>query len=306
MIINKYLVVSIFLFAVSCKKETSKTITNNINSDTSRATKKENADSFDKVNGFVKESFVISCGSGCAISYSPESIKQINNSMDVTFNVKMYEDEKITDTYDEAYIFSYNDFGKLDKIVKKGESEDFLGTLMPDAQQSFLDFGNNLMANKGIIFSKGKKQNNSSDEKEYSICKLPFNFDDFYNICYDNSEKCSERYPSYTLPKNKDILDYYSIDRSPTSFFLLPKLNNIQPIICAYTDADIEGYELITAEKGKLISSLKIAKMDGESIQDFNITKEYLIILHKAKNADDSKKEIGRYKISDNGNIIKL
>jgi len=125
------------------------------------------------------------------------------------------------------------------------------------------------------------------------------------NTCYDSTEKCSGRYPSYILPENKNILDYYGIHKSPASFFLLPKIRNFQPIICAYTDSDIEGYELIIAEKGKLISSLKIAEMDGESIQDFDITEQYMIILYQAKNTSDTRKEIGRYRISNNGEIVK-
>lgn len=44
----KKLIVLFFLilFAVSCKKETPKTITNNVKSDTLRVPQKENADSF--------------------------------------------------------------------------------------------------------------------------------------------------------------------------------------------------------------------------------------------------------------------
>ena len=62
---------------------------------------------------------------------------------------------------------------------------------------------------------------------------------------------------------------------------------------------------MIIAEKGKLISSLKIAEMDGESIQDFDITEQYMIILYQAKNTSDTRKEIGRYRISNNGEIVK-
>lgn len=304
--INKFLIVCIFLFAVNCKKEISETVTRNNKSDTEDAERKAIPSlSSVKVDGFIKESFVISCGSGCAMSYSPEKIKQNNNTIEVLFNVKMYEDEIVTDAYNEAYIFLYNDSNSLDNIVKAGESEDFLKTLMPDAQQSFINFGNNLLRNQSKRLLKDKKQYSSSDEKNYTICKLPFNFEDYYNTCYDSTEKCSGRYPSYILPENKNILDYYGIHKSPASFFLLPKIRNFQPIICAYTDSDIEGYELIIAEKGKLISSLKIAEMDGESIQDFDITEQYMIILYQAKNTSDTRKEIGRYRISNNGEIVK-
>jgi hypothetical protein len=44
-------------------------------------------------------SFVLSCGSGCAMTYNTESITGNLPEMKVTFNVDMYVDEKLSDTY---------------------------------------------------------------------------------------------------------------------------------------------------------------------------------------------------------------
>lgn len=204
--INKILISSILFLVIGCKKETSKIVNHNIQIDSLEHDLKHDAKKNNEIDRFIKESIVISCGSGCAISYSPENIKQFNNTIKVTFNVKMYENEDVTDTYDETYIFSYNNSNKLDKIEKEKENGDFLKTLMPDAQQSFIKFGENLISNQGSNLLK--ENNNLPNENNYKICVLPFDFEDYYNTCYDHAEKCSEKYPSYTLPENKKILDY--------------------------------------------------------------------------------------------------
>ncbi|MDR3025165.1 hypothetical protein [Chryseobacterium sp.] len=302
--INKISVILILLSIIGCKKETIEKEIPTVKNDTTKI-QKHQIDSTDhnKINGFTKESIVVSCGSGCALSYSPKSIKQIDNTIKVIFDVKMYEDDVLTDTYDETYIFKYNNSNKLDKIEKEGEGEDFFKTLIPDAQQSFLDFGNNLIINKSVDFSQDKNENKLSEEKNYNICELPFDFDNYYNTCYDNEKECTKRYPSYSYPENKNILDYYGINKSPTKFFLLPKINDFQPVICAYTDSDIEGYYLIIAKKGKLISSLKIAEMGGETINAFTITKEDGVELYSKKEMNDQKIIKKKYKIQMDGFI---
>jgi hypothetical protein len=124
--INKISIIVILLSIIGCKKETLEKEKPIVKNDTTKI-QKHQIDSTDhnKINGFTKESIVVSCGSGCALSYSPKSIKQIDNTIKVIFAVKMYEDDVVTDTYDETYTFKYNNSNKLDKIEKEGEGEDF-------------------------------------------------------------------------------------------------------------------------------------------------------------------------------------
>ena len=87
-------------------------------------------------------SFVISCGSGCAMNYSSESITQLDSVIKVIFKVEMYVNEQLTDEYDEICMFYYTPSGKVDRIEREGEN--LLESLMPDAKENFLDFGNKL------------------------------------------------------------------------------------------------------------------------------------------------------------------
>ncbi|SHE68858.1 hypothetical protein SAMN04488522_101922 [Pedobacter caeni] len=91
---------------------------------------------------------VISCGSGCAMSYSPENISSNDATIKVKFRVEMFIDESVSDTYDETYIFSYDASNNLEKVQQEGKSENVLENLMPAAQDSFRKFGENLIVNK--------------------------------------------------------------------------------------------------------------------------------------------------------------
>ncbi|QFS28736.1 hypothetical protein SAMN05444344_0706 [Tenacibaculum mesophilum] len=51
-------------------------------------------------------SFVISCGSGCAITYTQNKIVSNNNTHEVTFKVKMYVNELLSEEYYESYFFT--------------------------------------------------------------------------------------------------------------------------------------------------------------------------------------------------------
>ncbi|EJL74233.1 hypothetical protein [Chryseobacterium populi] len=118
-----------------------------------------------EINGITKESFVISCGSGCAMTYSPENIEQLDKSIKVKFNVDMYVDEAVTETYKEIYIFSYGNSGEVEKINLEGKNENVLETLMPDAQESFRDFGNRLLMNADKNVKIKTASNKIADQK---------------------------------------------------------------------------------------------------------------------------------------------
>ncbi|WP_051349449.1 hypothetical protein [Chryseobacterium gregarium] len=99
----------------------------------------------------VHESFVISCGSGCAMTYTPESVTGNFPDIQVKFRVEIYIDEQLTDTYDEVYIFSYDNLNQIKNVHPEGKNENVLETLLPSAQKSFRDFGNRLARKKSKI-----------------------------------------------------------------------------------------------------------------------------------------------------------
>jgi hypothetical protein len=94
------------------------------------------------------------------MTYNATEIMRQGLNFRVTFTVNMYIDEVITDTYDETYIFSYDNTYRLKKIVKAGaENEDFLNTQSVSNQKSFTDFAEELV-------SEDKKAARSSPDKE--------------------------------------------------------------------------------------------------------------------------------------------
>jgi hypothetical protein len=93
------------------------------------------------------QNFVLSCGTGCAMTHNVKDIEQINSSsIKVTFEVEMYVNEELTETFDESYIFDYDNSNKLKKVAREGENENLLETFfMGGAKDSFKEFGTKLM-----------------------------------------------------------------------------------------------------------------------------------------------------------------
>lgn len=91
-------------------------------------------------------SFVISCGTGCAMTHNVKKIKQINPlSIEVTFEIDMYINEEHSETFDDTFIFKYNNSNKLEKITREGETENALETFVGSAKESFEEFGAELI-----------------------------------------------------------------------------------------------------------------------------------------------------------------
>lgn len=288
------LILCLFFITISCKK-------NDSDKSTIRA-KQENQVS-PVINNINDNSFVLSCGSGCAMTYTPEAVSQDKQTVNVKFKVETYIDEKLSDTYYEKYNFVYNSLGEIEQINLEGKNDDILQNLMPDAQTEFKKFSKILLKNKNVDISKFSKTEQAYINNNSKFCTLPFDFDAYYKACIEDNKNCEGKYPSYTFMENKDMLEKYGIKEQPSSFFLLPKINNLQPIILAFTDSDIEGYFLKIADNNKIISSLQIGKMDGETIEDFVITETFDINIYIRNNSTEKRVLKKKYKIQNDGAI---
>lgn len=112
------------------------------------AKKLDNNISDSNFSDFKNQNFVISCGSGCAMTHNVKEIKKINKvSIEVTFDVQTYIDGEETETFDETYIFTY---GNINTVQNKNSSEYIENTLPESAQKSFKDFGTKLFQS-GIL-----------------------------------------------------------------------------------------------------------------------------------------------------------
>lgn len=92
------------------------------------------------------QSLVISCGSGCAMTYNVKAIKEINSaSIKVTFEVDLYENQKLTENYPETYIFHYGNINTIERVNDTGKNENIADTFMPAALETFREFGKKLI-----------------------------------------------------------------------------------------------------------------------------------------------------------------
>ena len=134
---------AVFIFFVSCNQTTKpkdiliKKITKN---KVDAVTDKEPI----VINDY-KDGMVISCGSGCAMQYNVRQIEAYKSKIKVEFSVQIFEDEKETDHYMEDYFFFFNQENKLLKIIRDGETENFLETQMPNSKREFKSFAQRLI-----------------------------------------------------------------------------------------------------------------------------------------------------------------
>lgn len=153
------------------------------------------------------------------------------------------------------------------------------------------------------IIKKEKKDFVSNKNIKYSI--LPIDFDEYYKTCVNpyDSIKCNKNYPKYFYSEDDAMAKVFENKFHPSDYMYLPKFKDYQPIVLCNTDSDIESYDLVVLNNNKIISSLEIGIMDGESIMQFNISKDYVINLYKKKNAAQKNVLFKSYAINANGII---
>ncbi|MBL0737183.1 hypothetical protein JI750_09825 [Flavobacterium sp. GN10] len=172
-----------------------------------------------------------------------------------------------------------------------------------------VEFDKNILS-KNDIFSlcqiekKEVKKSLSNDKIRYSI--LPIEFDEYYKACVNpyDSIKCDNNYPKYFFKEDDAIAKVFSNNFHPSDYMYLPKIKDYQPMILCNTDSDIESYDLVILSDNKVISSLEIGLMDGESLTQFNISKDYVISLYKRKNTTEKKVFYKSYIIDNKGAIV--
>ena len=85
-----------------------------------------------------KNSFTISCGSGCAMIYNEQSIV----SNEVTFKVETYINEELSEENLEIYVFECDEKGNATKVFIKGDKDNLLESELPMLKEEFQKYGN--------------------------------------------------------------------------------------------------------------------------------------------------------------------
>ncbi|MFH6935276.1 hypothetical protein [Flavobacterium sp. FlaQc-30] len=172
-----------------------------------------------------------------------------------------------------------------------------------------LDFDKSILSQNDIfnlcqIEKKEIKKNISNEKIRYSV--LPIEFDEYYKACINpyDSIKCNNNYPKYFFKEDDIIAGVFGNNFHPSDYMYLPKIDDYQPMILCNTDSDIESYDLIVLSGNKVISSLEIGLMDGKSITQFNISKDYVISLYKRKNINEKNIFFKSYIIDKKGTIV--
>lgn len=172
-----------------------------------------------------------------------------------------------------------------------------------------VEFDTNILSQNDIfslckIEKKEVKKDLANEKIRYSI--LPIEFDEYYKACVNpyDSIKCDNNYPKYFFKEDNAIAKVFGNNFHPSDYMYLPKIKDYQPMILCNTDSDIESYDLVVLSDNKIISSLEIGLMDGESITQFNISKDYTISLYKRKNTTEKKVFYKSYVIDNKGDIV--
>ena len=155
---NKILLISLFLYLWPVfKNEANAQQTPEVSNGTRTVKHRTTNGGNDYLKNLKEKSFVVSCGGGCAMTYTATKIDKYGLCFKVRFNVEMYIDQVSSDAYDEEYSFFYNKSNKVDKI-QDGQNKNILAELPNSARMSFIEFGENLIRNSGT--TSGNKNSN--------------------------------------------------------------------------------------------------------------------------------------------------
>lgn len=233
-------------------------------------------------------SFVLSCGSGCAMTYNTKNITGNLPEMKVTFSVDMYVDEKLSDTYNETYIFSYDSSNQIKNIHLEGKNENVLETLMPDAQRSFREF------------AEGLVRNNSGNQSALPSGKSIYN------------KKSNPETASYKTIQTTSVkgLDKYSCSEPKTRYIPVAEKGDTKLLLVPQDCGDFPyRYYLIAVKNNTVTGNLYVEgewyEPDGEDdkeVRSFTVDSNYNIAV-KIQTPESSQTE--NYSISDKGSFVK-
>ncbi|UEG51918.1 hypothetical protein LLH06_13200 [Mucilaginibacter daejeonensis] len=235
----------------------------------------------------LPSSFVVSCGSGCAMTYTPTRVTGALPNITVSFKVDMFMNDQLSDTYTEVYVFAYDPSDHIRTIHLQGKEESVLTTSPPSAQRSFAQFAAELISNdidKGSVASS--------------------------KMIYDRRTDPSKAF--YTTMPTASVkgLDKYSCNEAETRYLSLPSPVSVRLILVPQDCGDMSyRYYLIAIKNGQVTGNLYVEgewyEPDGEDDKEtrhFAITDNFQIIV-TITIAERSVEE--RYHVEEDGTIVK-
>jgi len=270
-----------------------------------------------KTNSQSKDKQEISASQSLSIDECSAKLKTLivtsvnfDNPFKKELSARINKDDSINYTI-ELYVYdsgenSENTVGWIKLNTKNNllmdiTSDPDKGTILQYDQKLYSEYLSECMDLKASI---GKSKQTDRNE-ELKLCTLPFDFDEYYEACYNssNTDKCEQNYPKYPFSEESSISKIVKDKYNPSEYMYLPKIQSYQVVILCNTETDVETYNLLVIGKNQIISSLEIGKMSETSIMDFNISEDYLITLYKRKSSEDNRTKWKSFKIDSNGKI---
>jgi hypothetical protein len=242
-----------------------------------------------------KISFTISCGSGCAMIYSEQSIV----SNEVTFKVETYINEVLSEENIETYIFECDEKGNATKIFLKGDKDNILESELPMMKEEFLKYGNSFCSKNNI---KSTTQSENTD-----LLAVNLIYDKKINIKSVKYEILTERING---------IEKFLCEDKKMRYIQLPKKGNVNLILVPQDCGDFDyRYYLLTIFENKVVSNQYV---EGEwyepgdssykEITNFTIDEDYLITIttNAIENGITSLKSTVKLKVLDDGTFNKV
>jgi len=272
-----------------------------------------------KTNSQSKDKQEISASQSLSIDECSAKLKTLivtsvnfDNPFKKELSTRINKDDDINHTYTiELYVYdsgknSENTVGWIKLDIKNNLLIDITkdpdeGTILQYDQKLYDEYLLKCLDLKASI----KKVEQTNKNKELKLCTLPFDFDEYYNACYNSSnvDKCKQNYPKYLFSEESSIARIIKDKYNPLEYMFLPSIHGYQVVILCNTGTDVETYNLLVIDNNQIISSLEIGKISETSIMDFNISEDYFITLYKRKPGEDNRVKWELFKIDDSGKI---
>lgn len=297
MVTNKIIFLNIVLFLlIGCKKEVSAQ-TSSVISDTAKTEKSKASGNINYLEKIQEKSFVVSCGGGCAMTYTATDVQKIDSNFNVKFSVEMYVNEVLSETYNETYLFVYDKSGSIDKIIPEGKKENALDTLPDGAKRSFIEFST-LMKSSGSPIQRNVAENKFIIEKLFKKTALPFSFYQYFNDDFSETKYPTYQPTTYLIDflKNKDY------DAESYKSFVIRSDADYLYLVVSVQRGDSEYYVLVTTKNNTIVDYKEIGAIGGDDPVTFKISPNFAIEKYNGNTPDAVAFE--KFKINEAGKII--
>lgn len=213
--INKLFYFILFLSTLSCKDINTENAKNKVQAQQKNVSLKPKIE--------INDSFVISCGSGCAMRYTKKSEATTGVfSKEITFNVEMFINEVLTEEYSETYLFNCKK--NENKIFLKEDDSSEIIDLHPSILENLTKYLKEMCHenNKDYYCEGNGAKANIYEEPLYNTCTCEYDFSKCYSIFYKEQDNYYKKMLLDNLPR-KDTIVFFDTNLPNTEYKVYKK-----------------------------------------------------------------------------------